>query len=218
MQPNEPIQAVVFDMDGLLLNTEELYQHVGTEVLGRRGKDFPLELLDRMMGRPTPIALQMMIDHHQLSDTVAELSAESELLFAGILKERLQLMPGAAELLAHVESLGMTKGIATSSSRRFVDVVLGQLNLLSRFEFILTCESVTHGKPHPEIYLLAAERCNVPPARVLVLEDSQHGCRAAVDAGTFAIAVPSSQSVRHIFPGARFVAESLRDRRIYEIL
>jgi beta-phosphoglucomutase-like phosphatase (HAD superfamily) len=130
-------------------------------------------------------------------------------------------MPKTIAILNQKGGVGKTtlaRRIATSSSRRFVDVVLGQLQLLSRFDFILTCESVTHGKPHPEIYLLAAERCKSPPARVLVLEDSQHGCRAAVDAGTFAVAVPSSHSVRHIFPGARFIAESLRDRRIYGIL
>ena len=88
------LRAVVFDLDGLMFNTEGLYQQVGTELLRRRGKRFEPELLDRMMGRRTPVALQMMIDWHRLSDTVETLSGESEQIFAAILQTQLAQMPG----------------------------------------------------------------------------------------------------------------------------
>src|SRR5688572_11111406 len=79
------VRAVVFDLDGLMFNTEELYQQVGSELLRRRAKTFDVELLDQMMGRPPRIALQMMIDWHALDDTVAQLSAETEEIFPEIL-------------------------------------------------------------------------------------------------------------------------------------
>ena len=218
MPDADRLSAVVFDLDGLMLNTEVLYQHVGTELLARRGKPFEADLLDRMMGRPSVLALQIMIDWHGLSDTVAVLAAESERIFAEILDERLECMPGLLGLLAALEAAGLPKAIATGSGRRFVANVLGRFDFAPRFEFILTSEDVSEGKPHPEIYEKAAARFHLPPSRVMVLEDSQNGCRAAVAAGTFAVAVPGGHSRTHDFSGARFVAESLADPRIYDAL
>ncbi len=210
--------AVVFDLDGLMFNTEELYVEVGTELLGRRGHPFTLELEDQMMGRPSRVALQIMIETHRLSATVEELLAETDEIFPGILDKRLAPMPGLVDLLAALERLGIPKGIATSSRRTFVQRVLDKFEYEPRFAPILTSEDITEGKPHPEIYLTAAARLGIAPAEMLVLEDSQNGCRSAVAAGAIAIAVPGPHSRRHDFTGATLVAESLTDRRIYELL
>jgi HAD superfamily hydrolase (TIGR01509 family) len=212
------LSAVVFDLDGLMFNTETLYQHVGTELLTRRGKRFEAELLDRMMGRPNAVALQIMIDWHGLSDTVPLLAEESEQIFAGILDEQLECMPGLNELMDALEVACVPKAIATSSGRRFVQNVLSRFDFAPRFKFILTSEDVVEGKPGPEIYQTAAARFGLPPRQVMVLEDSENGCRAAVAAGAFTVAVPSGHSRRHDFTGAQFVADSLADRRIYSAL
>jgi HAD superfamily hydrolase (TIGR01509 family) len=217
MPPASPC-AVVFDLDGLMFNTEELYQDVGAELLRRRGHDFTAELLDKMMGRPSHIALQMMIDTHTLQATVAELLAETDEIFPDILKARLAPMPGLIDLLAALERKNLPKAIATSSRRSFVDRVLSTFNYQSRFSPILTSEDITHGKPHPEIYLLAAERLGVSPGEMVVFEDSQNGCAAAVAAGALAIAVPGDHSRRHDFTGATFIANTLSDPRIYDLI
>jgi HAD superfamily hydrolase (TIGR01509 family) len=211
-------KAVVFDLDGLMFNTEELYVDVGTEILGRRGYEFTPALLDQMMGRPSRVALQIMIDTHTLKATVEELLAETDELFPDILRARLAPMPGLVDLLAALEASSIPKGIATSSRRAFVDRVLTQFDYHPRFAPILTSEDITDGKPHPEIYLKAAQRLGIPPGEMLVLEDSQNGCRAAVAAGAIAVAVPSGHSHRHDFTGAALVAKSLADPRIYELL
>ncbi len=122
-------RAVVFDLDGLMFNTEELYQDVGGELLRRRGKKFTGDLLDQMMGRPAKVSLQIMIDWHQLADTPDELARETEDIFAGILAERLECMPGLIELLASLEGAGIPKAIATSSGPRFA------ADVLAKFEF-----------------------------------------------------------------------------------
>lgn len=211
-------RAVVFDLDGLMFNTEELYDLVGAEVLARRGREFTAELKDEMMGRPGPISLAIMIDWHGLDDTVEELAAESDEIFIDLLAQRLAPMPGLFSLLERLEAAGIPKAIATSSGRRFLETVLGSFDLEPRFQFTLTAEDVRHGKPDPEIYLTAAARLTLPPAQVLVLEDSQNGCRAAIAAGTFAVAVPGGHSLRHDFSGAALVAESLHDPRIFRAL
>src|SRR5438093_347264 len=213
-----PPRAVIFDLDGLMFNTEELYQEVGAELLRRRGYVFTQELLDQMMGRPSHIALQLMIDTHTLKATVEELLAETDEIFPEILRDRLAPMPGLVELMEALERHRIPKGIATSSRRSFVERVLGKFGYQPRFSPILTSEDITEGKPNPEIYLKAAERLAIAPTEMLVLEDSANGCRSAVSAGAITIAVPGPHSRAHDFSGAALVAETLRDERIYRLL
>lgn len=212
------IDAVVFDLDGLLVNTEELYQHVGGELLRRRGRTFDGDLLDAMMGRPQPVALATMIEWHGLDDTVEGLAAETKQIFAGLLDTRLEPMPGAVELVTGLASRNVPRGVATSSGPDFAHDVLGRVGLRPHFSFVLTSADVTQGKPHPEIYLTAARRLGIAAERMLVFEDSQAGCRAAITAGAVTVAVPGGHSRRHDFTGARLVAESLADPRIAALL
>jgi HAD superfamily hydrolase (TIGR01509 family) len=218
LRGTSPIRGVVFDLDGLLVNTEELYQDVGSELLRRRGRTFEPDLLDAMMGRPQQVSLAIMIEWHGLDDTVEMLAAETREIFVALLESRLEPMPGAVQLVEAIARRGLPRGVATSSGPDFAHDVLGRVGLLERFDFVLTSADVVHGKPNPEIYLSAARRLAVDPAEMLVLEDSQAGCRAAVAAGAAAVAVPGGHSRRHDFTGARFVAESLLDPRIYTLL
>jgi len=216
--PSQPLRAVTFDLDGLMFNTEELYQEVGGELLARRGKQMTGELLNEMMGRKSNVALAVMIEWHQLDATPEQLAAETAEIFGGLLPTRLQPMPGLLPLLDALETAKIPKGVATSSGRDFVQRVLGQFKLAARFKFILSGEDVEHGKPAPDMYLLAAERHGVAPREMMVLEDSQIGSQAAVAAGAYAVAVPHGQSLEHQFPNVKFVATSLADERIYRAL
>lgn len=210
-----PIHAVVFDLDGLMFNTEDIYQECGTELLLRRGKLFEQELMDAMMGRPARVALQTMIDYHGLDVTLEALMAESSETFLSMLTGRLAPMPGLVPLLDALEAAELPKGIATSSSRKFVEHVLGQFGYQPRFQFILSCDDVTQGKPHPEVYLAAAARFGISPANMLVLEDSSNGCKAAAAAGAFTVAVPGGASLRHDLSMASLVINSLADPALY---
>lgn len=216
--PATPLRAVVFDLDGLMFNTEELYFEVGTRLLARRDKQLTDDLLRQMMGRPSRVSLQIMIDWHRLAATVEQLERETDEIFDELLPTRLQPMPGLIPLLATIEEIGIPKAIGTSSRRPFVSKVLSFFQLEPRFHCILTCEDVSQGKPHPEVYLQAAGRLGADPREVMVLEDSHHGCRAAIAAGTFAVAVPGAHSAHHDFEGAAFIADSLLDARIYQAL
>lgn len=211
-------KAVVFDLDGLMVNTEQLYDLVGEELLGRRGKHFTPQLKDAMMGRPGRQALQIMIRWHQLTDEIAQLQSESDEILTGLLKQQLAPMPGLVELLNALVSAGIPRAIATSSRRVFVDQTLARLNLNADFAFVLGAEDVRCGKPDPEIYLTAARLFSLPPENMLVLEDSQTGSQAAVRAGALTVAVPGDHSRHHSFRGVHFVATGLADRRIYGLL
>lgn len=214
-----PIRAVVFDLDGLMFNTEDIFNEVGRLVLKRRGKEMTRELLQQMMGRRAPEALQRMIDFHSLTgDTVNGLIDETRVLFTEMAVDRLAPMPGLFALLKQIETRGLAKGVATSSGRRYLEEILNRFELLDRFAMTLAAEDVTHGKPHPEIYLRAAEQLGVAPREMLVLEDSHAGTTAAVSAGAHAVSVPNDHSRAQDFSHASYVADRLDDAYVLQLL
>ncbi|HTI50238.1 MAG TPA: HAD family phosphatase [Planctomycetaceae bacterium] len=212
------IRAVVFDLDGLMFNTEDIFNEVGREVCRRRGKEMTRELLQQMMGRRAPEAIGVMIDFHGLSDTVESLIDESRTLFFELAGDRLAPMPGLFELLGHIESRGLRKGVATSSGRMYLEAILRRFDLLERFDFTLAAEDVTHGKPHPEIYLTAAARLGIAPGEMLVLEDSHAGSTAGVTAGAVVISVPNDHSRYQDFSHTSAVATRLDDACVLQLL
>ena len=209
------IKAVAFDMDGLMFNTEDLYDEVGEILLGRRGQSFARELKLAMMGLPGPQAFEIMKQRCGLNETIDQLQAECDEIFSEMLPARIQTMPGLESLLALLEERKIPKCVATSSHRQFATRALGAFNLQPRFEFVLTADDVTNGKPHPEVYLSAASRFSVDPKSMLVLEDSFTGSTAATAAGAYTIAVPTKHSLEMDFSHVDHVASGLDDEVIF---
>lgn len=212
------IKAVIFDMDGLMFNTEDIYNVVGDALLKPRGHEFTLELKLLMMGLPGVKAFDVMVEHCGLKDSAEQLEKESAQLFGDLLPSQVRPMPGLIDLLDRLETCGIPKGIATSSQRRFADIALNQFDLAPRFEFVLSAESVENGKPHPDIYLLAANRMGLPPSQTLVLEDSVTGSRAAAAAGANVIAVPTPHSAGCDYSHVDQIATSLEDPIIWKTI
>jgi HAD superfamily hydrolase (TIGR01509 family) len=216
---NEPtLSAVVFDLDGIIANTEDLYEQAGETVLGRRGKTYDADLREQIMGRPVVDAIQIMIDCHSLPDKVGDLLCECADVLQQLIATSLAPMPGVISLIDDLVSAEMPIAVATSATPEYADNVLTRLNLKHRFRFILTAADIQRGKPDPEIYLLTAERLSIAPSQMMVLEDSANGCRAAVASGAFAVAVPNRHTRNHNFSGACFVAHMLNDPRIRRTL
>ena len=212
------IKAVVFDLDGLMFNTEDIFNISGRELVRRRGKELTEEVLSQMMGRRAHEAFEIMVELLELTEPVEELLAESSEIFYAQLEHRLEPMPGLLELLDHIETYRLPKGVATSSHRKYLEDILGRYDLLSRFQMTLSAEDVTHGKPHPEIYLKVAECLGISPAEMLVLEDSEAGTQSAAAANAVVVSVPNQHSKNHDFSTATYVAESLIDPFVLQLL
>jgi HAD superfamily hydrolase (TIGR01509 family) len=206
--------AVCFDLDGTLINSEDLYDEAGREVLRRRGKAYDRELREQVTGRPAADSVRLIIEFHSLPDTVEDLILESGALMLKMMETSLAAMPGVYELLNELDAAQIPYGVATSATREFADFALARLGIKPRFQFVLTTVDIHRGKPDPEIYLLAAERFGVAPAQMMVLDDSANGCRAADSAGAFTVAVPNRHTREHNFSNVQFVAQSLADPRI----
>lgn len=218
MSESTELRGVVFDLDGLIANTEHLYLTAAQEVVRRRGKTYDMAIRPQMMGRPAAEALQIMIDHHALDATTDELAAETQQLLTEWIESRLEPMPGLVPLVEALAVAEMPMAVATSAAGPYAKRILDHLRLASRFASVLTADDVRLGKPEPEIYLLAAERLRLQPAQIMVLEDSGIGCRAGVAAGAFTVAVPNEHTRDHDFSGVRFIADNLADARIRRAL
>ncbi|MDO4576021.1 MAG: HAD family phosphatase [Planctomycetia bacterium] len=212
------IQAVAFDMDGLMFNTEEVYFQTGCRLMERRGGVYTQEMATAIMGTPPEVTFGKMLEFNHLDEPWQHLQAESEVVFFEILDTYLQPMPGLMELLAFLEARNIPKAICTSSSRKVMEGVLSRFQMQPRFAFTITGDEIEHGKPNPDIYLKAAAQFGIAAENMLVLEDSENGCRAGAGAHAFVTAVPAEHSRHMDFSMAQLVAESLADARIYQLL
>lgn len=212
------ILAVAFDCDGLMFNTEDSFNVAGRQLLQRRGHDLTPEILQVMMGRRAVEAFAALIDLLQLTESPEALRSEYQQLFLAALEGRLAAMPGLLELMALIEQADLPMAVCTSSERTYLDRMLDRFELTPRFATTLTADDVAQGKPHPEIYLTAADRLGVAPGNLLVLEDSENGTKAAAAAGAVAVSVPHEFSRSQDFSSAWLIADGLGDPRIAELI
>lgn len=212
------IKAVVFDMDGLMLNTEDIFDISGRQLLERRGLQMTDEIHQSMLGRRPDEAFQALKNLTGIADSIDDLHEETKQLFAEAAKHHLDTMPGLFELLDRIEYLGLPKAVATSSPRTYLQDMLNEFGLLPRFQFALTAEDVIHGKPHPEIYQQATQKLNVRPSQTLVLEDSETGTKAAAAAGAFTVSVPNPHTAAGDFSMASRIVTSLHDDQLLNLL
>jgi HAD superfamily hydrolase (TIGR01509 family) len=181
--------AVLFDMDGLMVDTEPLSRASWDRVLASQGVTIADDLYDRMIGRRTTESVQLVLAAHPLPWTAAELIALKTNAFLKVLSEGIPTMPGLNALLDELDRLGLPWGVATSSPRSIAEVVLRGLSLEGRYQALAAGDEVFHGKPAPDLYLLAAARLGADPAACLALEDSAVGCASADAAGMRVVAV-----------------------------
>ena len=208
------IEAVVFDLDGLMLNTEDVFELAGNELMRRRGKKMTAECHHAMLGRRPQEAFTVLRQLMDIDEPIEDLMLESKEIFASFIPGRLDTMPGLLELLSKIESANVPKAVATSSPRNYMLDMMARFDLVERFAFHLTAEDVKQGKPEPDIYLMAAEKLRVNPGNMLVLEDSEAGTRAAAAAGAVIVSIPNKQTKSQDFSKSRYVANSLSDPQI----
>ena len=189
--PFDP-QALIFDLDGTLLDTEPLYTEAAQSVLDQYGKTFTPELKRKIMGGNSLAGARTTVSELDVPLTPEEFLEQRGVHLKRLFPDTLEIT-GASEFLASVSTDGPPMGLATSSLRSLAEIKIGDRDWLSLFETVVCGDdpSLENSKPAPDIFLLCAERMGIDPANAIAFEDSRNGVQAAKSAGMKVIAIDS---------------------------
>jgi HAD superfamily hydrolase (TIGR01509 family) len=187
--PRSPL-AVIFDMDGVLFDTETLYEQAALSGARELGFEMTQAFFRSTIGSPWSVNRARLLEEYGHDLAVDRLNATADRIFRSLADSRSLLKPGVLELLDLLDELGLPRAIATSSSRPTVERHLQAHGLAGRFHGIVAHGDYERHKPDPEPYLKAAVALSVAPSVCLALEDSHHGVRSASAAGMMTVMVP----------------------------
>lgn len=190
-------EAVIFDMDGTLIDSMWMWQQIDIDFLEERGLEFPDNLSKEIEGMSYTETAEYFIKRFDLNYTLDELKKIWHDMAVDYLEHKVKLKDGIIELLELIKSKGIPMGIGTSASRDFANIVLKANGITEYFEVIRTSCEVEKGKPFPYIFLKVAEDLGIDPERCLVFEDTEAGVDAALNAGMDVVAVHDEASAEY---------------------
>jgi beta-phosphoglucomutase len=207
------LRAVIFDMDGLMVDTEHLHHESFKAVL----EGYGVKPVSNNQGviHIAGVSAEANWEHFKKqygfdADTV-ELTKKKHRTHLKLLQGKVEAMPGLSELLEDLKKNGCMIAIASSSVREQIDLIVNRLGIMGFFDAITSGEEVVNGKPAPDIFLRAAAKLGVEPTECVVLEDAMNGMKAAKAANMYAVVVPSEFTKDEDFSGADLKVSSLRD-------
>jgi HAD superfamily hydrolase (TIGR01509 family) len=188
------IRAIIFDLDGLMVDSEPLARQAWQDIIQAMGRKLDESVYASVVGLRIDESSHILQESLDLPINPKELAAMKASRLAEILANGIPIMPGLLELISTIDQRALPWAVATSSNQSYARAIIDQLELSVTCQAIAGGDEVKQGKPAPDIYLLAAERLSISPDECMALEDSVPGARAAVSAGMRTIGVPSGST------------------------
>ncbi|BAJ63769.1 HAD family hydrolase [Anaerolinea thermophila] len=190
------IEALIFDLDGLLIDSERLSQRSWSQVMAEAGYLLSEDIYHQMIGRTEKDVKAILKQAFGNNFPFEDMYRKREQRFFEIIEqEGMPRKAGWDELAQYILQNGLRTAVASSTYRRLAEKKLSAARLLSFFEVIVTGDEVSHGKPAPDLFLTAASKLAIPPEKCVVLEDSEAGIQAAYNAGMKCIHIPDIQPI-----------------------
>ncbi|NEW81770.1 MAG: HAD family phosphatase [Mariniphaga sp.] len=206
-------EAVIFDMDGVLIDSEPIHIEIEKQLFDKLGIDVPETVHRSYMGASNEFMYSDLRSRFKLSESVTEL-IESDELFRSDYFHRLDTIPaneGLISLLGQIKAVGLKLAVATSSSPEIVSILLNKGEIAHFFDAIVTTTEAGKSKPSPDVYLLAAKKIGVVPENCIVFEDSPNGLSAAKSAGMFCVVIQSDSDIIKELSGADYLIQSFTE-------
>lgn len=202
------IKALIFDMDGVLVDSEPMHLRAYQEILTSYGVSYTEQDNREFLGRKDIEILRILKERHRLSKPAEDLLSEKEAILARLLAESTP-RPGLLDVLEKARARSLPMAVASSATLPTIELVVDALGIRSYFVTLTSGDEVRRGKPAPDVYLLAAERLGVAPAACLVVEDTAAGITAAKAAGMYCVAIPCEATQHQDHSHADFELTSL---------
>ena len=192
------IKAVIFDMDGLLINSEPLWQISITKVLNSKGVELSIDECKTTTG----MRVDKVVEYWSLKYPVIKLDLKATVLeilqtIEDLVLEQGKAMPGVYQIIDFFDKKGISMAVASSSANSLINTVIDKLNLHNKFKVIQSAEYLKYGKPHPEVFINTANILNKEPSECLVFEDSVYGVLSAKSAMMRVVAVPEIENINN---------------------
>jgi len=204
------MKAIIFDMDGLMIDSERLYRQVQYDIAHRFDRVLTEEIRRKMMGRKPIQSIRFFVKELNIPEEPEKILEYRSNIMREKLKTDLAAMPGLNHIIDTFYNR-LKLAIATGAQKEFLDIVVDQLNIREKFHVLQHSDDIEKGKPDPEIYLKACSKLSLIPQDCIVLEDSLNGVLAGKSAGCFVIAVPSEYTRMEDFSPAGYVAADLAE-------
>jgi len=206
------INAVIFDLDGVLIDSEPLHCRADNQVLTELGIDAPENYLDRFAGWTNAAMWEAIKIDYPIAKSIDELTEIQLRIKSDLLQESdLKAIPGIVELLEEIKIMRIPIAVASSSPRQFIDSVVEKIGIEQYFALMLSGEEVEHSKPEPDIFLKVAGLLNVNPSECLVVEDSKSGTTAAKKAGMTCIGYQNVNSGNQDLSKADLIVNDIKE-------
>lgn len=206
--------GIIYDLDDLMVDSFTLHRKASEVVLntyGHSSNELPADMVSGFVGRRVIDIIKETFEYLKISDNVDEAYSKRNEIFLELVKNELQAMPGLQYSLDFFKHEGFAIALASSGTRRYIDLVLDKFNLNDYFKVIITGQDVQKGKPDPESYIQAAKKLTLPPSACVVLEDATHGIESAKAAGCKCIAIQSHSTPQQDVSKADIVLKSLNN-------
>lgn len=204
------MKAIIFDMDGLMIDSERLYIQAENEIAGQFGAEVKKETIWKMMGRKPIESIRVFVHELGLNEKPESILEMRNKIMREKLKKDLIPMPGLFEIIEGFFAR-LDLAISTGAPKEFLDIVLDKLDIREKFTVLQTSDDILNGKPDPEIYVKTCERLGLKSCDCIVLEDSSNGVLSGNRAGCYTMAVPSDYTREQDFSVADFIALNLLD-------
>jgi len=211
------IKALVFDFDGLIVDTETAWYRSYLQAMEEEGLTFPLELFCRCVGTHDDELVAYIAEQSGSDERLARIRTRAAMLHDDEMRDT-DVRDGVRSFLEDARAAGLAIGLATSSNRAWIDRFLGRLGLLPYFDAIMTKDDVTKIKPDPELYLRATAALGVHPSEAVAFEDSVNGAKAAKAAGLHCIIVPNAVTEGLVFDRYELRIASMGDHKLADLL
>jgi len=202
------MKAILFDMDGLMIDSERLYKQTQYELAARYGKTMTEEIRMDMMGRKPIESISLFVERLNIPVKPEEMLEIRSNIMREKMKYELEPMPGLFHIIDTFYK-GLHLAVCTGAQKEFLDIMVDNFKIREKFDVLQDSDEIQKGKPDPEIYLTAISKLNVVPRECFVLEDALHGVQAGKNAGRYVIAIPTEYTSTQNFSAADYIASDL---------